>query len=81
MLVFSHGLVIEGAADTSRASGVQVARQWKTPRENLDCKVDNSRQARVGREYASFKFENSGTYRVVIPEADLYFVGEGSTHA
>ena len=37
-----------GAADTSRAFGVRVAKQWKTPHENLDCKVDNSRQARVG---------------------------------
>ena len=64
---------------------MQVVRQWKTPHKNLDCKVDNSRQARVlsatgksGREYASFKFENSDTYRVVVvPAVSSYLAGEG----
>ena len=62
-----------------------MARQWRTPHKNLDGTVDNSRQARAlsatdksGREYASFKFKNSDTYRVVVvPAVSSYLAGEG----
>ena len=49
--------MIEGAADTSQALEVQVARQWKTPRKNLDGRVDNSWQARVGVRMPLSKIE------------------------